>query len=36
MHVYAEKEDSFINVEVVYTYIHVFPNGFTIREMLLV
>ena len=30
MHVYAEKEDSFINVEVV-VYIHVFPNGFTIR-----
>ena len=22
MHVYAEKEDSFINVEVVYTYMY--------------
>jgi hypothetical protein len=32
MHVYAEKEDSFINVEVVvHTYIHIFLNGFTIR-----
>jgi hypothetical protein len=29
MHVYAKKEDSFINVEVVHTYM--FLNGFTIR-----
>ena len=30
MHVYARVRKLFINVEVV-VYIHVFPNGFTIR-----